>query len=72
MVDILSYEPFVTRVTDMDATIKSLFKMFKDNRLGVEILDLSQELHFKYRTFRFSHVKTLDQRIRGLNVSPCH
>ena len=35
-----------------------------DNRLGVQILDLSQNLHFKYRTFRFEQIKTIDQRNR--------
>ena len=27
VVDILNFEPFVTRVTDIDGTVKSLFKM---------------------------------------------
>ena len=33
-----------------------------DKRLHVEVLNLSQQVRFKYRTFRFQNVKTIDQR----------
>ena len=33
-----------------------------DDRLEVEILELSEKIRFRYRTFRFQHVKTIDQR----------
>ena len=41
-----------------------LVNLFSDKRLGVEILELSQNLRFKYKTFRFQHIKTIDQRTR--------
>ena len=44
--------------------ISYVIKLRSDNRLGVQILDLSQNLHFKYRTFRFQQIKTIDQRNR--------
>ena len=44
--------------------ISYVIKLLSDNRLGVQILDLSQNLHFKYRTFRFQQIKTIDQRNR--------
>ena len=33
-----------------------------DDRLGVELLDISQSVRFKYRTFRFQNLKTINQR----------
>ena len=33
-----------------------------DGRLGVEVLDMSQNVQFKYRTFRFQQIKTIDQK----------
>ena len=33
-----------------------------DERLSVEVLDLSEQIRFKYRTFRFQQIKTIDQR----------
>ena len=35
-----------------------------DDRLGVQLLDISQSIHFKYRTFRFQNLKTINQRSR--------
>ena len=35
-----------------------------DDRLGVELLEVSQKIRFKYRTFRFQNVKTINQRAR--------
>jgi len=32
-----------------------------DERLSVQVLDMSQQVHFKYRTFRFQEIKTIDQ-----------
>ena len=34
VVDILTFEPFVTRVTDMDATVKLLNNIF----IGIEVI----------------------------------
>ena len=33
-----------------------------DDRLDVEVLDMSQNVQFKYRTFRFQQIKTIDQK----------
>lgn len=33
-----------------------------DGRLGVEVSDMSQNFQFKYRTFRFQQIKTIDQK----------
>ena len=33
-----------------------------DNRLEVEVLEMSKKIHFRYRTFRFRNIKTIDQR----------
>ena len=33
-----------------------------DDRLSVEVLDMSQNFQFKYRTFRFQQLKTIDQK----------
>ena len=33
-----------------------------DDRLSVEVLDMSQNFQFKYRTFRFQQIKTIDQK----------
>ena len=33
-----------------------------DDRLGVQILEISQSIRFKYRTFRFQNLKTINQR----------
>ena len=33
-----------------------------DNRLQVDVLEVSNKIHFKYRTFRFQNIKTIDQR----------
>ena len=38
-----------------------------DDRLGVELLEVAQEIRFKYRTFRFQNVKTINQRARVAN-----
>ena len=46
--------------------VSIVIKENSDNRLGVQILELSQNLHFKYRTFRFQQIKTIDQRNRIL------
>ena len=35
-----------------------------DDRLGVQLLDISQSIRFKYRTFRFQNLKTINQRSR--------
>ena len=35
-----------------------------DDRLGVELLEISQSIRFKYRTFRFQNLKTINQRSR--------
>ena len=37
-----------------------------DGRLGVELLDISQSVRFKYRTFRFQNLKTINQRSRNI------
>ena len=33
-----------------------------DDRLEVQVSDLSQQIQFKYRTFRFQQINTIDQR----------
>ena len=33
-----------------------------DKRLAVEVMELSQQVRFKYRTFRFQNIKTIDQK----------
>ena len=35
-----------------------------DDRLGVQLLEISQSVRFKYRTFRFQNLKTINQRSR--------
>ena len=35
-----------------------------DDRLGVELLEMSHSVRFKYRTFRFKNIKTINQRSR--------
>ena len=35
-----------------------------DDRLGVELLEISHSVRFKYRTFRFRNLKTINQRSR--------
>ena len=35
-----------------------------DDRLGVELLEISHSVRFKYRTFRFQNLKTINQRSR--------
>jgi len=35
-----------------------------DDRLGVQLLEISQSIRFKYRTFRFQNLKTINQRSR--------
>ena len=35
-----------------------------DDRLGVELLEISHSVRFKYRTFRFQNIKTINQRLR--------
>ena len=33
-----------------------------DNRLQVQVFEVAEKVHFKYRTFRFQTIKTIDQR----------
>ena len=33
-----------------------------DDRLSVQVLEMSQNVQFKYRTFRFQQIKTIDQK----------
>ena len=40
-----------------------------DDRLGVELLEISQSIRFKYRTFRFQNLKTINQRSRIIRPS---
>ena len=35
-----------------------------DDRLGVELLEISHSVRFKYKTFRFRNLKTINQRSR--------
>ena len=35
-----------------------------DDRLGVELLEISHSVRFKYKTFRFQNLKTINQRSR--------
>ena len=35
-----------------------------DDRLGVQLLEMSHSVRFKYRTFRFQNLKTINQRSR--------
>ena len=41
---------------------KILNKISLDNRLQVEVLEVSKKINFRYRTFRFQNIKTIDQR----------
>ena len=64
----LNFRPKECRISSGESELFPLHSfgtdgdLCRDERLDVQVSDLSQQIRFKYRTFRFQKIKTIDQK----------